>query len=140
MAMWDPSTPFGQRIEAKLNSALIIWLVTSDGDGTPQPSPVWFLREGETLLIYSKPNAPKVRNIAARPQVALHFDTNADGSDVIIFHGTAAVDTNAPPPDQPGPYLEKYRAEIAGIQMTTDEFAATYSTPIRVRLEKVRGF
>jgi PPOX class probable F420-dependent enzyme len=138
--MWDPSTPFGQRVEAKLNSAQIIWLVTSDGDGTPQPSPVWFLREGVTLLIYSKPNAPKLRNIGSHPRVALHFDTDASGNDVIILHGTAAVDTSVPPPDQPGPYLEKYRAGIADIEMSPEQFAAAYSTPIRVRIEKVRGF
>lgn len=138
--MWDPSTPFGQRIEAKLSGAKIIWLITSDADGTPQPSPVWFLREGETLLIYSKPNAPKLRNIAASPRVALHFDSDPDGNEVIIFHGTAAVDTDAPPVDRPGPYLEKYRAGIADIDMTPESFAAAYSTPIRVRLEKVRGF
>jgi PPOX class probable F420-dependent enzyme len=138
--MWDPSTPFGQRIEAKLNGALIIWLVTSSGDGTPQPSPVWFLREGDTLLIYSKPDAPKLRNIGAHPRVALHFDTDPNGNDVIIFHGTAAVDGDAPPADRNGPYLEKYRAGIADIEMTPESFAAGYSTPIRVRLEKVRGF
>jgi PPOX class probable F420-dependent enzyme len=85
--MWDTSSEFGARIERRLADETVIWLVTTSNDGSPQPSPVWFIREGDTLLIFSKPDAPKVRNIRARPRVALHFNTDVHGEDVVVFHG-----------------------------------------------------
>ncbi len=138
--MWDVSTPFGARVERRLAEEQIIWLVTIDKDGAPQPSPVWFLREGDTLLIYSKPAAPKLRNIARQPRVALHFNTDAGGGDVMIFHGDAAVDAATPPPHQHAAYLEKYHQGIGNIGMTPERFAEEYAAPVRVRLGKLRGF
>lgn len=138
--MIDNSTEFGQRVERYLAEREVIWLVTTGADGTPQPSPVWFVREDDTLLIYSKPGAPKLRNLSARPRVALHFDTDAQGSDVVVLLGSAALAPDAPPNNQHAAYQEKYRAGIARIGSNPERFAADYSAAIRVQLEKVRGF
>jgi PPOX class probable F420-dependent enzyme len=138
--MWDPTTEFGQRVERRLADEQVIWLVTTSADGTPQPSPVWFIREGDTLLIFSKPDAPKVRNIRARPRVALHFNTDAGGEDVVVFVGTAALDTDSPAMDALPEYLAKYGPAIPNLGMTPEQMAEVYSQAIRVRLEKVRGF
>ena len=47
----------------------MIWLTTVRPDGRPEPSPVWFLWDGETFLIYSQ-NSSKV---------ALNFDGEDSG-------------------------------------------------------------
>lgn len=138
--MWDTTTEFGQRVERRLAEETVIWLVTTGTDGTPQPSPVWFIKEGDSLLIFSRPDAPKVRNVRARPRVALHFNTDAHGEDVVVFSGTAALDPDASPIHALEAYMAKYGAHIPGIGMTPEQMAATYSQAIRVRLEKVRGF
>lgn len=138
--MWDTTSAFGQRIEQRLADETVIWLVTTGADGTPQPSPVWFIREGETVLIFSKPETPKLRNIRARPQVALHFNTGPDGDDVAVFTGTAALDPDAPPAHALPAYLAKYGPHIPNIGMSPESFAQVYSQAIRVRLEKVRGW
>jgi PPOX class probable F420-dependent enzyme len=138
--MWDLTTEFGQRVERRLAEELVIWLVTTGDDGTPQPSPVWFVREGDTLLLYSKPRAPKVRNIRARPRVAVHFNTDAYGDDMVIFTGSAQVEEGAPPAHQHPAYSAKYNPRIPGIGMTPEQFAAEYAVPIRVWLEKLRGY
>lgn len=138
--MWDTTTEFGQRVERRLGEEIVIWLVTAGADGTPQPSPVWFIREGETLLVFSRPDAPKVRNIRARPRVALHFNTDAHGEDVIVFTGTATLEPNVAPLSALPAYLAKYGAHIPGIGMTPEQMAEAYSQAIRVRLDKVRGF
>jgi PPOX class probable F420-dependent enzyme len=138
--MWDTTSAFGQRVERRLAEEAVIWLVTTAADGTPQPSPVWFIREGETLLIFSKPDAPKVRNIRARPRVALHFNTDAHGEDVIVFTGTAALDADAPAAHELPAYLAKYGPQIPSIGMTPEQMGQVYAQAIRVRLEKVRGF
>lgn len=138
--MWDTTSEFGQRVERRLAEETVIWLVTTGSDGTPQPSPVWFIREGDTLLIFSKPDAPKVRNIRARPRVALNFNTDAGGEDVLVITGTAALDPDATPADALPAYMAKYGPLIPGIGMSADQMAATYSQAIRVRMEKVRGW
>ncbi len=46
----DTSTEFGQRVAGHLANDQVIWLTTVNPDLTPQPSPVWFLWDGETLL------------------------------------------------------------------------------------------
>jgi PPOX class probable F420-dependent enzyme len=138
--MIDPASEFGQRVERRLAEEQVIWLVTTSADGTPQPSPVWFIREGETLLIFSKPDAPKVRNIRARPRVALNFNTDAGGENVVVLLGTATLDPDTPALHALPAYLAKYGPAIPGLGMTPEQMAAVYSQAIRVRIEKVRGF
>ncbi len=138
--MWDSSSEFGQRVERRLAEEQVAWLVTTDRSGTPQPNPIWFLWDGAGLLIYSRPDAAKVRHIQERPQVALHFDTDAHGDDVVVLLGSAALDPAAPPADQLAAYLAKYGPSIPGIGMTPAQMAAAYSTAIRVTIDRVRGF
>ena len=59
--MIDLSTELGARVARRLEQELIIWLTTVRVDGTPQPSPVWFLWADQSLLIYSQPNKQKLR-------------------------------------------------------------------------------
>lgn len=141
MSIIDSSTEFGQRARRRLDTEAVIWLTTVTPNGTPQPSPVWFLPDGEdAVLIYSQPNTPKVRNIAANPAVALAFNTTPGGSDVVIFRGEARVDDAAPAADDHPAYIAKYADDIAGLGMTPESFAAEYAVPIRVTLTKLRGF
>ena len=64
----DTTTEFGAHVARRLRDELIGWLVTVSPRGRPQPSAIWFLWDGaSSLLIYSQPDAPKLRNIAANP-------------------------------------------------------------------------
>ena len=135
----DLSTEFGARVERRLREEIVIWLTTVRADLTPQTSLVWFLWEAGTLLIYSKPNMPKLRNIEQNPTVALNFDGNGRGGDMVVFTGTAAIDKQAPSLDQIPAYAAKYAANIAGMKLTPAQFAQMYSVAIRVTLTKLRG-
>jgi len=137
--MIDPTTPFGARVERRLREELIIWLTTVGEDGTPQPSPVWFLWDGSSVLIYSKPNTPKLRNIERHAAVALSFNSTADGGDVIVLTGTAQLDPQAPSSDQSADYQAKYAAGIANIGLAPASFAAAYGVALRVTPTRVRG-
>jgi PPOX class probable F420-dependent enzyme len=138
--LFDPSTPYGGRVSRRLNNEEVIWLTTTSRDGTPQPNPVWFLWDGESILIYSQPEAHKVRNIRRNPRVSLHFDAGASGEDVVVFTGSAVLDESLPQAHLNPAYLEKYRQGIAGIEMTPESMGGQYSMPIRVVPDKVRGF
>jgi PPOX class probable F420-dependent enzyme len=135
----DTSTEFGQRVVRRLREEEVAWLVTVGPDGTPEPSPIWFLWDGQSFLIYSKPNAPKVRNIQRSPAVALHLDSGADGEDVIILTGRAEVLASSPGVADVPDYVAKYGAGIARIGLTPESMAATYSTAIRVTPTRLRG-
>ena len=136
----DTTTEFGERTVRRLDKELIGWLTTVDASGGPQPTPVWFVWDGETALIYSQPNTPKLRNIAANPRVSLNLDGNKTGGDIIVLTGEARVDEAAPPSSAIPAYQEKYHhAVVNELKMTPESFAQEYSVPVRFTPSKVRG-
>ena len=139
--MIDFTTKFGRKAKRYLKQEYIVWLTTIGSDLSPQPRPVWFIWDGASFLIFSQPHAHKVRHITAHPQVALHFNTDATGdTDVIVFIGTAAIDTAVPPAHQVRAYLRKYRAGITELGMTPEQFSREYSVAIRVTPTTLRGW
>src|SRR3954467_2476098 len=139
MSLIDTSTPFGQRAERRLRDERLAWLTTVRRDGTPQPVPVWFLWDGETVLLYSQPDTQKLRNIAGTPHVAVHLDGDGQGGDVVVVQGDATVDQDAPAAHEVPEYAAKYADFIARNRWTPESFAADYSVPVRVRATRVRG-
>jgi PPOX class probable F420-dependent enzyme len=135
----DTATEFGARVARHLEDDRVVWLTTVGPDQTPQPSPVWFLWDGDSVLIYSQPGTPKLRNIGADPRVSLNFNCDAYGGDVIILTGSATADGSAPPASAVPAYIEKYTEGMQSISMTPDGFAQAYSVPIRVTLTSLRG-
>lgn len=132
-------TEFGARVLHRLQSEPIIWLTTVNASGVPQPSPVWFLWEAGSVLIYSKPNVPKLRNIARNPAVALNFDGNGQGGNIIVLTGTAQIEADAAPAHQIAAYAEKYSAHMTRNGWSSEQFAQLYSVAIRVTPQDVRG-
>ena len=138
--MLDPSKQGHDRAESRLRSEPIVWLTTVRADGQAQSSPVWFLWDGQTFLLYSQPGAQKVRNLAANPKVALHLDDDGDGDDIVTVEGTAEIEPGTPRADRVEEYLAKYRAAIEALGYEPGPFARTYSTPIRVRPTRMRAW
>ena len=136
--MLDPSKQGHAQAERRLRSEPIAWLTTVRADGQAQASPVWFLWDGETFLLYSQPDAQKVRNLAANPRVALHLDDDGTGGDVVTVEGTATVEPDTPRADRVDGYLAKYQTAIEALGYEPGPFARTYSTAVRVHPTRVR--
>lgn len=136
----DPATPFGARVARRLREETIIWLTTVAVDGTPQPNPVGFLWDGTSFLIYCYQGAKRLEHIRRNPRVALHFDSDRQGGDIVVVTGVARLAPGEPPADQNRPYVEKYRDRMAEVAGTLQGFAAKYAVPVRVTPERVRGF
>ncbi|HET7466495.1 MAG TPA: TIGR03667 family PPOX class F420-dependent oxidoreductase [Candidatus Dormibacteraeota bacterium] len=137
----DASTPFGKTAERRLRTERIVWLTTTAADGTPQPNAVWFLWDGDTVLMYSIPNQAKLKNIARNPNVSLNLDTRKSGDSVVVLTGTAAVDDTAPPLHKNRDYMAKYRTEIQRLNLGTPaKMASEYSVAVRIKPRKLRGF
>ena len=139
--MIDLTTKFGRAVKRHLRNEYVIWLTTVDSNVTPQPRPVWFLWENESFLIFSKPNAHKVKHIARNPRVSLHFNTDETGDQhVMVFTGEAMLDSQCPPAHMVRGYLKKYKSGILSLNMTPEGFSIEYSTAIRIRPTEVRGW
>ena len=132
----DTSTEFGARVHDRLIYERIAWLTTVDANGMPQPVPIWFYWDGDAVIIYSKSDQAKLRNIARSPLVSLHFDSDARGGDIVAFAANAVVDETVPLAIDHPAYLEKYHAGILSIGMTHESFSETYSVPLVLTLEK----
>ena len=134
----DPATEAGARVTERLRDDVVAWLVTVAADGTPVPTPIWFVWDGETILLYSQPDKPKLRHIAAKPRVAVALRTDVHGDIVTVVTGEASVDLAAPRADAVATYVEKYDSFIRGLGFDRAGFAAEYSVPIRIRPTRVR--
>jgi len=136
--MIDLTGDFGKRVARRLQDEQIIWLTTTGGDGAPQPRPVWFFWNGETVLIYSRPNAAKVRHIGKHAQVALNFNSTPTGGDIVVILGEADI-VDAVSEADVSAYLVKYAEGIASINLTPDSMLEMYRTAIVVTPAKLRG-
>jgi PPOX class probable F420-dependent enzyme len=136
----DPSKPAHARAEQRLASERIAWLTTVRADGQAQSSPVWFLWDGATFLVFSQPGAQKVRNLAVNPRVALHLGDDGSGGDVVTVEGAATVEPDSPRADRVEAYLAKYRAAVEALGYEPGPFARTYSTAIRIRPTRIRAW
>ncbi len=139
MAILDRATEFGARALNHLEADQIGWLTTVDATGMPKPSPIWFLWDGETVLIYSQPNAPKVRNIQRNPNVSLNMNTGADGEDFLVLEGTATLEPEVIASSDLAAYVQKYDAGMTAINMTWEEVAKDFSMGIRFVPHRARG-
>lgn len=135
---FDTTTEFGARAERRLRNDQIGWLTTVSPNGMPQSTPVWFLWDGETFLIFSEPGTRKLRNIRDNPKVALHLDGDGKGGDIVVVNGDARI-ADRPSADQFAAYVAKYEQGIKGLGMTTDQLAQTYSTTIRMTPSRLTG-
>src|SRR5215471_15069935 len=97
--MIDLNTKFGRFVKKQLKSRYFIWLTTVDSNGVPQPRPVWFLWEDNSILIYSLANTFKQKHIQRNPNVSLHFNAEGEAGEkrIVILTGTATIDTQTPP-------------------------------------------
>ncbi len=138
--MLDERTELGARAARRLREELVGWLTTVSPEGQPQPVPVWFLWDGDrSLLLYSKPGKPKLRNVEANPKVSLHLDGDGLGGDVVDCRGEMRR-SDDPPADQVPEYVAKYAARIAALGWTPESFAADYSVPLRIAISRIHGW
>lgn len=137
---WDPTSDFSQRAIRLLETEGMIWLTTTDSSNRPQPNAVWFIWDGDTVLVYSHHNALRNANIRRNPHVALNFNSDRLGAEVVIVSGHAVIAESEPSVAGCQPYLDKYGDFIPGIGMDVEEYSRTFSVPIRIKPLTVRGF
>lgn len=111
------------------------WLTTVAKSGQPVPKLVWFYFDGTDIVVYTEPNAAKVRHIRAHPQVSLNLDSDGIGSGIIVVGGTATVDSEDADPRDDEPYWAKYVDLAAQAGLT--EAMGNYHLRLRISVDKV---
>jgi len=68
-------------------------LATTNPDGSPQISPAWFYREGNTISISTYKEAAKIRNIRHNATVSLLIDSSKGGLKLkgVLVRGAASL-------------------------------------------------
>lgn len=120
-----------------LDDDLIGFLTAVDAAGQPQTSPVWFVRDGDDLVVYNKPNTPRLDSVAVNPRVAFNLRGDRRAHAIVSIEGRAVAEDLPPARDFPG-YLDKYGREIERLGWTPDSFSSDYRTAMRIEVTRVR--
>lgn len=129
-----------ERVESRLRSNLIAWLTTVRPDGQPVTVPVWFLLcDDDTILVYTRPEKQKLRNLAANPKVSLVLDVTDIGRNVVRLEGTARTANAQPPANKHPAYLAKYTERIGALFGTPEQFATLFSAPLIITPAKLHA-
>lgn len=136
----DFTTDHGKMALEQLENDIVIWFTTVTPQGTPQPNPVWFAWDEDSVITWVQPHSARIRNLASNPRVSLHFAGDPDAHHVTVLTGTAEIDEQIGSALNNTRYMEKYADRWQHIGMTPESAAEEYSVPIRIRLEKLRGF
>lgn len=139
--MAETKEEFAARADRRLREEKTIWLTTVDESGAPRPAPVWFVYDGERIVVYSHHAARRLRNIPRNPRVSLNLNCDEWGGEVVYVHGTARVAPELPPLQRSEAYLAKYRDQIERDSSWNglEGFAALYSVPVEIGSLVVRA-
>ena len=129
----DPASEAGARAVLRLETELIAWLTTINPDGQPQSSPIWFVWDGDEILLYSMTRAPRNGNIEDQPLIAFNLEAGTDGEDVVTAEGEARILPDEPPASANPTFLAKYKGMFDKYGWTPEWYAGRYSVPIRIR-------
>lgn len=136
-ALLDLTNKREAHIDQRLRKNTVIWLNSVRPDGRPHAVTVWFLWDGESFLIFSRPGNQKIRNLQHNPNVVLAVDDTHEGSDPITIEGTAKLLAPEEVDTTLAAYIEKYGEDIKQIGFTPAQMAAQYSQPIRITPTRV---
>lgn len=124
--------------QQRIDSESVVWLTTITDSGAPAPNPIWFILDGQDLVVFSSAVSRRVHNIRIRPKVAMHFNSDPGGNEIVIINGEASLPAGRKPSEVPA-FVAKYRPSIEGpLGMTLAEFDTVYDTEIRIHPNRVR--
>lgn len=120
----------------RLARELILWLTTVKPDGQPQSHPVWFVVEGDDLLMWSVPGE-RSKNLEDNKRVSANVNDNGRGGDVLTIEGIASFEPERGPGSANPDFVSRYQPLIDSFNSTWDWFDGRYDLPIRITPTKI---
>ena len=124
----DPHDPLLAHAHERLHAEPVIWLATS----RPHAVPVWFRWSDPTVTVFSRPDTAKVAHLRRDPAVALHLDTAAYGTDVVLLEGQAEVDGRPVGEDA---FADKYAAMLG--EQSFASWRETFSLAVTIVVRRL---
>lgn len=121
-----------------METEIVAWLTTVTPAGMPQSSVICFFWDGETILTYSEPNTPKLRNIDRNPHVGFHLNCDPYGMYLVSVEGTAVIDETAAASDAHEAWMAKHHDPYRHWGMDPHETAARWNVAVRITPTRVR--
>lgn len=129
--MLDLTGAQGAQIDQRLRSDLVIWLSTVRPDGSPHLIPVWFLWDGATFMIFSKPDR-KIRNVQRNNRVMMALESIDQGDKIVLIEGTTTLVAQDKIQEKIPAYREKYSERMARMQFRLDDMLKEYTETMLV--------
>ena len=125
-------------METAMRRARVGWLGTTHPGGGPHLVPVWFFWDGTAIVLYSKPDAQKLRNLQNMPEVAFAVEPRARSMCSVLIEGRAEV---LPLTDRlAAGFRNKYGRAIRSIGIDPSSFAHIYPTAIRITPQRMSKY
>ena len=126
---------FSERARAFLQEKRFAVLATIQEDGTPQLTTMWYLLEGDTIIMNTKASRYKERNIRRDRRVAICWE---DGYDYLSINGTVEI-IDDPQTTQRDIYrlATRYNGEEAAKQQMENMFSKEQRVTFRIICERI---
>ena len=137
--MLNLSSERAAHVNERLNNDLITWFTSVRPDGRPHTVPVWFLWDGETILIFRAIKV-KVHELKQNPHVTLALDPSNNGNDIVVVEGTAELVEDVNITATLPAFAKKYDALLKEMGWTVETMAPNYPHAVRVTPKRILGF
>jgi PPOX class probable F420-dependent enzyme len=129
------STVLSDKARAYLNERRFAVLATINEDGTPQLTTMWFLLEGDTIVMNTKAGRIKDRNMKRDPRISICVE---DGYNYVTISGTVEM-IDDPEIAQRDIYrlAVRYDGEEAARQKAADQFSKERRVTLHLKCEHV---
>lgn len=122
-----------------LESEQVAWLTTVAASGTPQPTIVWFVWDGDAITVFSQPDSKRIHNLKENGRVSFHFNTDKTGSFEAVITGPTILIADGANAEAARLIPKKYGAALESLGMTPERFFADYSIAIRIEPKRIRA-
>ncbi|ACQ79688.1 pyridoxamine 5'-phosphate oxidase-related protein FMN-binding [Beutenbergia cavernae DSM 12333] len=134
MTLLQVEEPHDAHVHARLSRDPVVWLTTVRDDGVGHAVPMWFVWDDPQLLLWASPGTRKLAHLDSRPDVALHLDTAAGGTDAVLLDGVVRRE-GAAAWEVPA-FTTKYGDELGGTEGAR-AWAETFSVPLVVDVARI---
>jgi len=128
-------TTLSEKARAFLNEKRFAVLATINSNGTPQLTTMWYLLEGDTIVMNTKAGRIKERNMRRDPRIAICVE---DGYNYVTISGTVEM-IDDPEIAQRDIYrlAVRYDGEEAARQKVADQFSKERRVTLHLKCEHV---
>ena len=129
------SIKLSERARAYLNELRFAVLGTINRDGTPQLTTMWYLLEGDIIVMNTKVGRAKERNMRRDPRISMCIE---DGYDFLTINGTVEM-IDDPEIAQNDIYRlsRRYHGEAKARRQMEEQFSKETRVSLRLKPESI---